>query len=531
MHLIAAALVVAVAATSASAADVSAVWIARAHFVTCYTALSPTGAALRSPPLTTPLRAALCAFAHHQVDGKSDWTSRRFMQWGSPTPSPPAPAPAGTEIAVSNWVVRSYSDLTATVGDTAVFTWSGGHNVYLHPSGDCDQTDATGPTTGSADTSGATFALAEAGTYVFACDVGSHCENGQIVTITVSAAAEPEPCPAGAAGDPGACVDCPTGKFSADAGSAICLACAAGTYADMVGATACTACAAGTYLDVTGGAACNACPADTYTATVGATACTSCPDGTTAAGTGSDDAADCVEAASSSTPAPPPPLVCTDVANADAATLTCTDATDSQVTACLAGFNLCESSGTEACADGTQPDASADACVPNPTCGNVDDDDDGGSEPDDAFACADGYDLQEEPNTITCAAAACTADDCCVLATPTPDPAAPPAPENSVAAQLTLDIEMPAEAELDAFKGSFSTDVAATLTGVSAADVVVTSVAPGSVVVDFYIAPAADGSALVVADAVTTALGKQTALFAPFIYKMHYFTKTGSGRS
>jgi hypothetical protein len=25
--------------------------------------------------------------------------------------------------------------------------------------------------------------------------------------------------------------------------------------------------------------------------------------------------------------------------------------------------------------------------------------------------------------------------------------------------------------------------------------------------------------------------GKQTALFAPFIYKMHYFTKTGSGRS
>jgi hypothetical protein len=104
---------------------------------------------------------------------------------------------------------------------------------------------------------------------------------------------------------------------------------------------------------------------------------------------------------------------CTDVANADAATLTCTSATDSQVTACQAGFNLCESGGTEACADGTQPDASADACVPNPTCGNVDDDDDGGSEPDDAFACADGYDLQQEPNTITCAAAACTADDCC----------------------------------------------------------------------------------------------------------------------
>jgi len=25
--------------------------------------------------------------------------------------------------------------------------------------------------------------------------------------------------------------------------------------------------------------------------------------------------------------------------------------------------------------------------------------------------------------------------------------------------------------------------------------------------------------------------GKKTALFAPFIYKMHYFTKTGSGRT
>jgi hypothetical protein len=25
--------------------------------------------------------------------------------------------------------------------------------------------------------------------------------------------------------------------------------------------------------------------------------------------------------------------------------------------------------------------------------------------------------------------------------------------------------------------------------------------------------------------------GKKTALFEPFIYKMHYFTKTGSGRT
>ena len=41
---------------------------------------------------------------------------------------------------------------------------------------------------------------------------------------------------------------------------------------------------------------------------------------------------------------------------------------------------------------------------------------------------------------------------------------------------------------------------------------VVTSVAPGSVVVDFYIAPAADGSALVAADAVTTALAADVSI-------------------
>eukprot|EP01046_Picozoa_sp_COSAG06_P024150 COSAG06_NODE_1953_length_7994_cov_40.573583_2_plen_450_part_00 len=67
-----------------------------------------------------------------------------------------------------------------------MFSWSGYHNVYLHPSGDCSEAGATGPTSGSAGTSGAAFDLARAGTYTFACDVGSHCELGQIVTITVT---------------------------------------------------------------------------------------------------------------------------------------------------------------------------------------------------------------------------------------------------------------------------------------------------------------------------------------------------------
>ena len=76
-----------------------------------------------------------------------------------------------------------------------------------------------------------------------------------------------------------------------------------------------------------------------------------------------------------------------------------------------------------------------------------------------------------------------------------------------MAAQLTLDIDMPADAAaLSTFKASFKTDIAATLDGVDADKVIITGVVSGSVVVDFYIAPAADGTALVAADAVTTAL-------------------------
>ena len=107
------------------------------------------------------------------------------------------------------------------------------------------------------------------------------------------------------------------------------------------------------------------------------------------------------------------PLTCTPVANADATTLTCTTTTDSQVTACATGYSLCESGGSNACVDGSTPNASADTCVPNPTCGNIDDDDDGGSEADDAFSCPDGDVLKPDPNSITCAAATCTAADCC----------------------------------------------------------------------------------------------------------------------
>jgi plastocyanin len=110
-------------------------------------------------------------------------------------------------IAVENWVVRDYTPMTATVGDTAVFTWTGGHNVYLHPSNDCGDTNAVG-VGNTPSTSGASYTFTEAGTFTFACDVGSHCSSGQIVTFTVSAA-EAESGGGGGGGVSCSDIDCP----------------------------------------------------------------------------------------------------------------------------------------------------------------------------------------------------------------------------------------------------------------------------------------------------------------------------------
>ena len=68
------------------------------------------------------------------------------------------------------------------------FTWAGNHNVFVHPSGDCTEDDAS--SVGASSPAVYTFVSGDIGTKVFACDVGSHCENGQIITFTVSAAAQ-----------------------------------------------------------------------------------------------------------------------------------------------------------------------------------------------------------------------------------------------------------------------------------------------------------------------------------------------------
>jgi hypothetical protein len=94
---------------------------------------------------------------------------------------------SGEDISVDWFIPNSAAlpSMIGAVGDTATFTWTGFHDVYVHPSGDCDETGRilVGASTGAAYT----FAGADVGELVFACDVSAHCEQGLILTFTVSA--------------------------------------------------------------------------------------------------------------------------------------------------------------------------------------------------------------------------------------------------------------------------------------------------------------------------------------------------------
>ena len=100
-------------------------------------------------------------------------------------PGAPAPPPAGKTINVQ-WSIKSYAPMTANVGDTVSFTWGGTHDVHLHPSGTCSQAGATLVASSSQQSGKYTFT--KPGKYTFACQVGRHCNMGQIVTFTVGGA-------------------------------------------------------------------------------------------------------------------------------------------------------------------------------------------------------------------------------------------------------------------------------------------------------------------------------------------------------
>jgi len=86
------------------------------------------------------------------------------------------------------WKIEMYDDRTAKVGDTVIFEWSYGHNVYVHPSGNCTWEDRSLVGLESP----ASYTFTNIGQVVFACDIGSeaqnHCTYGQIVTFKVASA-------------------------------------------------------------------------------------------------------------------------------------------------------------------------------------------------------------------------------------------------------------------------------------------------------------------------------------------------------
>jgi uncharacterized protein (DUF305 family) len=82
-----------------------------------------------------------------------------------------------------NWIIKNYMPMTAAVGDTVSFKWGGNHNVFLHPSGTCTQGGSK--LVGSRSARTGSFKFTKPGKYTFACQVGSHCAQGQIVTFTV----------------------------------------------------------------------------------------------------------------------------------------------------------------------------------------------------------------------------------------------------------------------------------------------------------------------------------------------------------
>merc|ERR1712071_365105 len=108
----------------------------------------------------------------------------------TPSISTESPTPPTNNALISSktinvdWFIPGGFNLPAVefnAGDTIVFNWNGFHNVYIHPWGGCS-------TVGRrlvGNQSGVSYAFTdedvERGRVIFACDVGSHCENGQMV--------------------------------------------------------------------------------------------------------------------------------------------------------------------------------------------------------------------------------------------------------------------------------------------------------------------------------------------------------------
>jgi len=109
-------------------------------------------------------------------------------------PVSPAPIPAAmsnpvmmTSVIEQDWVIpqQPLPEIDVEVGQTIRFNWNGPHNVYLHPTGTCDEEGAikVGEETGASYT----FTSDDIGsTLFFSCDVGQHCELDQFLKARVT---------------------------------------------------------------------------------------------------------------------------------------------------------------------------------------------------------------------------------------------------------------------------------------------------------------------------------------------------------
>jgi len=91
-------------------------------------------------------------------------------------------------IEIADWVLpyTGPTAVEATVGDTITFQWPQGHNVYIHPTMDCNLEGAI--LVGTESPTEYTFTAEDVGDLYFSCDIGdgAHCKAGQNLIATVS---------------------------------------------------------------------------------------------------------------------------------------------------------------------------------------------------------------------------------------------------------------------------------------------------------------------------------------------------------
>jgi len=100
----------------------------------------------------------------------------------------------GVDFFAPDWIIpadgQPYPSMTASVGDTLTFSWSQGtHDVWIHPTHTCDETGAIQIASTADNPTTYTFQPADGSpsgiTHTFVCDVGSHCEVGMYMNVTV----------------------------------------------------------------------------------------------------------------------------------------------------------------------------------------------------------------------------------------------------------------------------------------------------------------------------------------------------------